>query len=697
MAALQRIRNHSVALLVIVGLAMVAFIVGDLITSSSSIVQSSRDKVVTINGKKVTYEEYEASRQRKQDFMKAFQGQELDNQASQQLNQQVYNEFVTKNLIEAACEKLGLNVTTEELSSLVQGQNLSNVLLQMFGQQAPQIASYFVNLETTGGFDQAAMQNAFFTESNWNEIKDEIVLSRKVEKFTELISAAVTPNKLEAQDNFNGDNSEVSFAYVKQFSSSVADSLISISKDDVKKYYDSTKRNYKIGSSRVNVSYINVALRPSELDYAEAEEDIKAVREDFATTTEIADLVNGNSNVPYIDAFVAVSGLDSEIKDFVQANDVNAILEPHRVNGDVYMMARIMDKAVAADSTEIAVAFAPSHEEADKLAAGMAASKDMAAALDTIDQQQKFIGWMQDPALLQSFGDELRNKIRNASVNQIINHEINENLHVVCKVTDKTKPVALAKVAVYATEVFPSTRTRGEEYGKLNRFLTTYKTVKQMQDSARANGFMMIPTTLYSTSYNVGGVADARKSVQFAFRNKKGSVSEIEETSGNNLLVVAVTGDVEDGYMSLADTTFYQQLSMFNVAPLKKVSYLESKFNEVADKTLAGYAASFPEASIDTAKFVNFNLSSVVGLGAEPKVFGAALKANVGDVITVAGRNAVVALQVLSKNENKGLEFDAAERIETVKRSREYAQITNAALQVLQDNAEIEDNRINFY
>ena len=59
MAVLQRIRNHSVALLVIVGFAMAAFIIGDLLTSSSSIMQSSRDKVVTIDGDKVTYEQFE--------------------------------------------------------------------------------------------------------------------------------------------------------------------------------------------------------------------------------------------------------------------------------------------------------------------------------------------------------------------------------------------------------------------------------------------------------------------------------------------------------------------------------------------------------------------------------------------------------------------------------------------------------------
>ena len=694
MAALQRIRNHSVALLVIVGFAMVAFIIGDLITSSSSIVQSRRDKVVVINGKKVTYEEYEAERQRKQDFYKAMQGQELDNQATQQLNQQLYNEFLTKTLVNEEFDKLGLAVTNDEVNELIQGQHTSPVLQQMFGQQAQQVVAYFVNLITNDGFEQAQQQNPFFSEQNWMEIENQVVLNRKVEKLTNLVSAAIQPNKLEAKDNFDGDNTECTFAYVKQYANSVPDSLVSVSKDDVTRYYESTKRSYKLNADRVNVSYINVPLRPSEEDFAEAEADIKSVRDEFATTEEIADLVNGNSAVPYIDAFIAVSGMEGETREFVEKNEKGAVLDPHRAEGDYFMMARIIDKAVAPDSTELAVVFVPTKAEADSISQVLA-STEPAQALASYNQQQKYIGWMQDPQLLQSFGDEVRNIIRSTAAGSQFTHTVNDNLTIVCKVTKKTAPVALAKVAVYATEVIPSTRTRGEEYGKLNRFLTTYKTIAQMQDSARAEGFMMMPTTLYSTSYNIGGVQDARKAVQFAFQNDKGDVSEIFET-GDNLLVVGITGNVESGYISLSDTTFYKQLSQFNVLPLKKVEKLTSDFNAVADKTLAGYAANFNNASIDTAKFVNFNLSNVMGLGAEPKIFETALKANEGEVLVVPGKNVVVALQVLSKND-KGLTYDEKERTQTVARSREYAQVGNAALQVLQNSADIEDNRINFY
>lgn len=695
MAVLQRIRNHSVLLLIIVGLAMVAFIVGDLITSSSSIMQSSRDKVVTIDGEKVTYENYEAARQRKQDFIKAMQGQELDNQATQQLNNQVYQEFVTKQLINKACEKFGLNVTKDEINELVFGQNQSPVLTQMFGQAATQVMNTFANLNANDGFEQAAQSNPFFSEENLKEIEDQVVLNRLIEKYTDIVAAAVKPNKLEAKDNFDGDNTECTFAYVKQYASSVPDSVVTVSKSDVEKYYNSTKRNYILNADRRNISYINVALRPSEQDYAEAEADIKALRDEFATTDEVADLVNGNSSVSYLDAWVPVTSFEGDTREFVQNNAVGAILEPHRENGDYYMMARILDKTTAPDSTQFALVVVPTSTEADSIKAVLAAAADANVALASYNQQQKFVGWMEDPQLLQNFGDELRNKIRTSAIGSTFTHNMNDNAFFVCKVTKRTAPVALAKVAIYANEVYPSTRTRGEEFGKLNRFLTTYKTIQQMQDSARAEGFMMMPTTVYSTSYNVGGVQDARKAVQFAFQNSKGKISDIIET-GDNLLVVAITGDIEKDYLDINDTTFYKQLAMFNVLPLKKVEKLSADFDAVADKTLAGYAAAFEGASIDTAKFVNFNLNSVVGLGAEPKVFEAALKANPGDVVKVAGRNLVVALQVLNKNE-KGLTYDEKARLETVGRTRDYAQVANAALQVLQNNAKIDDNRINFY
>lgn len=696
MATLQRIRNHSVALLVIVGLAMLAFIIGDLLTSSSSIMQSQRDKVVVINGNKVTYEQFETLRQRKTDFIKTMMGQELDNNATQQLTQQVYQEFVTKTLLDEQCGKLGLSVSKDEINELVQGSNMSPVLTQIFGQQAPQIASFFVNLIANDGFEEASKQYPFATMQNWMEIEDQVVLNRKAEKYNALVAAAVKPNKLEAKDNFDGDNTECTFAYVKQSALAVSDSLVKVSEGDVKAYYESTRRNYKLTAARRAASYIAVALQPSEADFAEALEEISSVRDEFATTSEMADLTNAGSNVPYMDAFVNVKGLDGDIRTFVEGGQTGDILEPNLQQGNIYMMARIMDKKNAADSVQISMVVVPTKEEADSILKVIDASKDAVEAIASYSDQQKYNGWANDAFLLQNFGNDVRNLITETANGKSFNYEMKvgtNSAFYVGKVTNRTAATQLAKVAIYAIEVIPSSTTRRDEFGRLNQFLTEHKTVKEMQDSAIAAGFMMMPTTIYSTNYNVGSVQDARQAVRFVFNGKKGDVSEIFE-AGDNLLAVAVTGDIEEGYMNLNDKEFFNQVSQFYVAPRKKVEYLAEKFKAVSGD-LNAYAQAF-EATVDTAKFVNFNITSISGLGIEPAVVGAAVKAAEGQVINVPGMNNMVALQVLSKN-NKDLEYDEAARIATVARSREYVNAQNGAFNVLQNEAEIEDNRISFY
>lgn len=181
-----------------------------------------------------------------------------------------------------------------------------------------------------------------------------------------------------------------------------------------------------------------------------------------------------------------------------------------------------------------------------------------------------------------------------------------------------------------------------------------------------------------------------------AFQEKKGKVSEIYEFN-DNLLVVAITGDIQDGYMSLNDTTFYKNIANAVVMPKVKIAKIVEDVKAKGASNLADVAAAY-EAQVDTARFVNFNLQSVSGLGVEPAVIAAALKAAPGSAIApVAGRNAAVVLQVLDKN-NKELEYDEAARLAAVARSYEYQSIANgAALTVLQNEADIEDNRINFY
>ena len=131
MATLQKIRNHGVALIVIVGLAMLAFILGDFLNSGSSFFNRRREYVGEIAGHKVHFTEYEAAKDQINDVYKMESGRtDIDEDLAAQLRNQVWQMMMMDYTLRAECEKIGMDVTAEELSELCIGENPHPYILQ---------------------------------------------------------------------------------------------------------------------------------------------------------------------------------------------------------------------------------------------------------------------------------------------------------------------------------------------------------------------------------------------------------------------------------------------------------------------------------------------------------------------------------------------------------------------------------------
>jgi peptidyl-prolyl cis-trans isomerase D len=368
-------------------------------------------------------------------------------------------------------------------------------------------------------------------------------------------------------------------------------------------------------------------------------------------------------------------------------------------------MARILGKKTAPDSLKLSIIVVSNQAKADSLNAVVNGGNFAEVAKDNCEDPKLAaaggeFGWMTEAATVASFGKENAEKILSTGVGKTFRMEIHNGvastLYVIGKVDEATAPVAKAKVAVFALDVTPTTATRREEYGKLNNFLVANKTVKAMQDSAMSAGYVMRQTSLSTDAYNVDRIADARQAVRFAFQNEVGKVSEIYEC-GDNLLVVAVTGAAEDGYLTPKDSMIYKGLE-YQLLGEAKSAKLAADMEKVADKSLEGYAAAF-DCSVDTAKHVNFNLSGrIFGLGVEPEVVAAALSAQPGTVVgPIAGKSNAVVLKVLEKSQKEGADkFDEEAAKQAVASGRDYYALRNA-LGILVKYADIQDNRISFY
>ncbi len=703
MATLQSIRNHPVLLTCILGGGLILMIIMFGFDDYNGLFQGDRDTVLKVNGNKVDYTMYETERQHQSDFILSFYNQDVNKAAiSHQINNQVYGQFVQDILLDEQLDKLGIGVSETEINELAQGNHISPVMTQIFGQQAQMYGQTFAQLVSTDGFEAFQQQyNApFMTRENWLVIERQIVSTRKMQKYNALLSAAIQPNVLEAKDVFNGENTEVSFTYVRKRASEVPDSLVSVKSSDIKNYYEAHKQNFKQNQETREITYIAVPLRPSEDDCNNTLNNLKKVSEEFSTGN-VQEIVSANSAVPYIDAYLNNKIFRGELKEFVEGNAVGAVSEPQIYRGDIltllseqsesdqtlaeyYYMVRILDKKNAADSVKLVIA--PATE----------ATQDSVYNVIKEGKQDEQASWTTGVGTV-GFEQGLRDKIANAAKGETFKYDFNngqQQVYLVGKVVDKTAATPLTKVAVYAERINPSSKTRRVAYGQLNEFVTAYPTIEQMEDSALSAGFHMIDATVSTNSYDINQVKECRQAVRFAFDGKKGDVSEIYEESGY-LLLVGIKGDTQKGYVSLEDKQVSNFINMM-VMPEKKVAYLmENDFAKVTDKTIEGYAQALGVEAQEASR-VNFNINNISGLGNEPKIVAEAVKAEEGAVVgPIDGNNNVVVLKVTSKKD-KGLTFDDATYRAKVS-ATVYTNAGNVANAKRYNNADIMDNRIRFY
>ena len=148
MATLQNIRNRGPLLVIVIGVALLAFVLGDLFSSGSTLMGRARDRAFVVNGEVITTQQYAEKITEFEEFQKMVSGQSsLDENTTYQIREAVYQQMVRNKLLGEQAEDLGLVVSKEEINDLVHGESISPIL-----QQLP----FFVDPQT-GMFSRMAL------------------------------------------------------------------------------------------------------------------------------------------------------------------------------------------------------------------------------------------------------------------------------------------------------------------------------------------------------------------------------------------------------------------------------------------------------------------------------------------------------------------------------------------------------------
>ena len=665
MASLQRIRNHGALLIAIVGLAMLAFILGDFLNSGSSFFNRSRENVGVIEGQKIHYTEYEAAKEQLTEVYKIESGRsDFDEDMHAQIRNQVWNMFVMDYTMRAQAKKIGMDITADELTELCVGENVHQILRgrRAFygedGQYSREIVKNLIAAINEGSEDGEQNANLQQAKTYWMYWEKAVRMSYMQEKYTSLLQHLLKANSLDAEYAFDARQKGVSAEYVMQPYFSVADSLVKVSDRDIKKLYAQHKEQYKQTPNRA-IKYIAFDIVPSEDDFKAAETLMNNLKEEFQSAEDVSLVVNTNSDIMYDGRDYSEETVPAQFKEFAfakgaKAGDCTEIL----FENNTYAMARIMQAGYSLPD-----------------------SVELKAIVEGGEDQE--LGWFKaadlpkniaEPALAGKRGEKF-------TVAQGMGEQTYEIMEI-------GKPTPKVKLAILAREVTPSSKTYSIIYNNAKQFIVDNNNAEALEAAAQEAGMTVVPQfNLTATTDKVGQLAASRPIVRWAFEAKEGQVSDVFEC-GQQFIVAALT-EVNDGdYRPLeavrAELT-YEATNNAKAAYIKKeLKGVESL--EAAAQIMGQKVQSVERVSLADSRFGN--------AGMEPAVIGAAIAQGENTLSEpIQGNMGVFVVKTGAANNAEGT-FNAES--EKAQLSSRFAYLPYQAIQLLEDEAEITDNRANF-
>ena len=668
MTTLQRIRNHGVILLIVVGVAMLAFILGDFLNSGSSFFNKNRENVGVIAGHKVHYSEYETAKDQLTEVYKIESGSnDINEDLSIQIRNQVWQMLLMDYTLREQADEIGMTVTPEELSELCIGANPHQLIRQRraFYDETGNFNRFalinFLNSLAQAPETQEQAANMQQAKSYWMYWENAVRLTHLQEKYVGLLSKLITANPLDAKYAFEAAQTSVNVEFVERPYFAVADSLVKVTNADIKKLYDANKEQYKRTPNR-SLVYVSFPIVPSEADFAEVEKLMKSLESDFQTKDDVTAIVNGNSDILYDGRDFSETTIPAEYKDFAFGKGAKKgqFTELTFAN-DTYSMARIMDCGYTkSDSVQLV------------LVANGEGTEDVELGWFTATDLQKNIA---DPAFAGKKGSQFT-----------VSTGMGEQTF---KIADKSQPTPKVKLAIFSRKVTPSSKTYGVLYNEAKQFVVNNGTEELLRQAAQEQGLTVTPA--YGLNVNADKVNDLKNSrgiVRWAFEAKDGQLSDVFEC-GEQFVVAALT-EVNDGdYRTIDEVRMELTLQ---ATTDKKAEYL---MNQLKGVSTLEEAAELFDVEIQTAENVTLASTRLGAAGIEPAVIGAALALeNNATSAPVKGNAGVYMVRIGEKVVAAG-ELNAEQEINSLNMRTSYS-VPYQAMALIEENAKVEDNRARF-
>lgn len=701
MATLQNIRNRGgVLIAVIIGLALGAFILGDMLNSGSKLMRPSQMKIAEIDGESVQYPDFQKKVEELSEVYKMnTQQTQIDENTWEQIREQVWQGYLQENIIGKATNELGVSVTSEELFDLIQGKDPHPIIKQLFRNQKTGEVDKSAIIQFLKALDGNATpaQKAY-----WLYIENQIKQDRLNSKYSSLVAKGLDVTTDEAKRSLTAKNKSVNIQYVMLAYSSIPDVNVKVSDADLKAYYETHKDQYKQEKTR-SIEYISFDVVPSEADKAATEKWINNSKTDFAATTDNQQYINANSDTRFDPSFSKSSELAPNLALWAFSAKPGDFYGPYFENGE-YKLAKVDQFKMLPDSVQAShILINPqtfgSVQKAKAVADSLKTKIELGANFAEIamkyseDPGSKMkggdLGWFKSKQMVPEFEEAAFG----GEVNKLYVVATRYGFHII-KPTKKGKETNQVRLAILTKKVEPSSDTYQKTYTEASKFASENQTKEAFEKAVVAQKLDKKVATLAENERGVVGLESSRQLVRAAFTTDPGKICINNEKSpifefGNKFVIAAVNGATEEGPSSFEEAKPRIELV---VRKDKKGDMLADKLKSASDLSSA---ASINSTEVKEASGINFTSYSIPNLGFEPAVIGAVCYLPEGKISSpVKGNNGVFIAKVTGVN--TGTDNDLKGERNRLAQALGYRAGTQI-FEALKKNASIEDRRSKFY
>lgn len=700
MGIIGSIRKHSWVAVLLVGIAIIAFILGDLTKN-----RGGMPDMGSVNGETMTRQRFDELVERAEtNYKMQQQVAQVPAEMQSRIRESVWGEFVEETLFEEQAGKLGLQVTANEMGDMYTGKFIH-----------PYLRQYFTNPQT-GVYDtigvRRTIENLSAMDTNqrlqWVELEKAVKRDRMQQKYASLILSGFYMPKALAE-KVAAYTQEVSNVRVVALPfQSVSDEEVTLGDADYKKYYDEHKNEFRVAEELRDIEFIVFPVNPTPADLADIESSVQKTWAEFQTIEdeEIPFFVNGESHRSYDSSYVKASSFRAPLDAQIEAAAPGTMIEPAIV-GNEWMMAKVMGTAVRPDSLRASVIYVfnnkvganittRSEEQAKHLADSVLAMLN-ANRISFEDAVEQF---SDDPQKGETHGDMewqldggygvLNEQIVNTPVGGHFIYERPDGIgYFIVKVTDKTPATKKYRVALITREIEPSKATNDAVYTAAHKFASQNRTMKSFEASAQQENLQVRNDRLAMMSESLSGVHNAREIVRWAFNKETqlGAVTDqVYECDG--AYVIATLKEIyKKGYATLEQV---RPMIEQEVRRDKKAEMQLARAEEAAKvaKDINSFATKV-NMPVDTLDSVAYGNSYFGKFGMEPKVQSVIAATKSGMTNPVKGASAVYMVQVDSKAPAEGMNADMMR----VQLEQGYRNKVRQITEVLRMKANIEDTR----